>query len=244
MAMMELKIGYDDVQRRTRLRRNMLAIILTIGSPLVMVALLLLLPKHEENVVPTTRLIPVLIFVASAACFYSAARLGAERMKLTTSYLLTGTELIRRRVGWPDDRIALNKIEAVIYRHRSMVVISTEQQRRFVIPERFVGFSSLAHELDKLGCVERHSQSTLRWAFFVVIVMCCWLAILLSPEKSVLEIASVLSIVFLVYSSYRILIVRKQAIKMAVKSAVWFLVGLAWAATLLLIYSKVMHSSQ
>jgi hypothetical protein len=238
IVMTELKFGYDDAYRQTRLHRNTLKTILTISSPMIMVALLLFLPKEGQFITYARLLVPPGIFAICGACFYYGWRLGTERMNLTTTYLFTGTELIRRRRGWPDDRIALNETDAVIYDNRSIVVTSTAHERRFIIPDNFEGFASLVRELEKAGRLKRQSQSNLRAVFFVAIVVCCWLAILLSHEKQVTEIASILIVISLAYSSYRIIVVKKRATKMEVKPAMWFLIGLAWAVTLVLVYSK------
>lgn len=239
--MMELKIGYDDAHRQARLRRNTLAIAITICCPLVMVGLLLLLPKDGEIAAQARWLVPVGIFAFCAACFYYAARLGTERMNLTTTYLFTGTELIRRRSGWPDDRIALKDIDSVTHKHGRIVVTSALDQRGFIIPEKFEGFASLLHELDKLGRVEARPRPMLLGVSVAVTLACCLLTVLFSHKKSTVEIAGVLGTGLLAYSSYQLLRVRKGPEQKAVKSALWLLVGLAWAATLFLLYSSILH---
>lgn len=241
---MELKIGYDDAHRQARLRRNMFAIAITICCPLVMVGLLLLLPKDGEVATQARWLVPVGIFAFCAACFYYAARLGAERMNLTTTYLFTGTELIRRRRGWPDDRIALKDIDSVTHKHGRIVVTSTLNQRGFIIPEKFEGFASLLHELEKLGRVETRPRLVLRGVSVAVILACCWLTILFSHEKSTVEIAGVVGVGLLAYSSYQLLRVRKGSEQKTVKLALWLLVGLAWAATSFLLYSCILRAGQ
>lgn len=143
--MREFRVEPDDGSRRRKMRRNTLLCALTISSPLFMILILFFISgtPHLRTIVPLA------IFAVCAGVFYVAARLGIERGELNTVYLLTERELVRRRNGWPDDRIAFAEIDAVSSTRRCLVIRSTDQFKKIAIPRKVNGFAYLLSELEE-----------------------------------------------------------------------------------------------
>jgi hypothetical protein len=81
--------------------------------------------------------------------FRVAFRLGMQRAKRGMVFALSDNELIRKRSGWPDDRIAFSEIDGLYERPSGLVVESTEPLRRISIPREVDGFEVIRAEIGK-----------------------------------------------------------------------------------------------
>lgn len=76
-------------------------------------------------------------------------RLGKRRARRQLMFALHENEIVRKREGWPDDRIAFSDV-AGLYRGRDgLVVESTNPLVRVSIPQEVGGFEAIAAELSK-----------------------------------------------------------------------------------------------
>lgn len=143
--MKEFRIESDEVNRRRLIRRNTVWTTVAICSPLLTVAVLLSVPGTPHLRV----IIPVMIFAVCAGLFYGTAQLGRERRELDTVYALTEREIIRRRNGWPDDRILFNEIRELSNTRRYLVIKSADPLIHIAVPKGVENYPLFLRELEE-----------------------------------------------------------------------------------------------
>ena len=110
--------------------------------------------------------------------YIEAARLGMRRAKRRMLFVLSDKEVIRKRDGWPDDRIAFAEIDSVYDRPDWLVVESAEPRRKIPIPREVSGLQALRAELAKhhpFSAQTRPPRAKLAWTNVVV-----WIVSILS----------------------------------------------------------------
>jgi hypothetical protein len=98
---------------------------------------------------PARWLVVLALLGAVLGAYIEAARLGMRRAKRRMLFVLSDKEFIRKRSGWPDDRIAFSEIHALYDGPGGLVVESTEPLRRISVPREVNGFKDIRAELAK-----------------------------------------------------------------------------------------------
>ncbi len=116
--------------------------------------------------------------------FRVAFRLGMQRVKRGTVFALSDKEIIRRRDGWPDDRVAFSEINGLYESPGVLVIESTEPLMRISIPREVDGFDEIRAELVKHHSLSVHAKpprAKLSWmgAIVLVVAILSWAAIIL-----------------------------------------------------------------
>jgi hypothetical protein len=98
-------------------------------------------------------------------------------------FVLSDKEIIRKRDGWPDDRIAFAEIDSVYDRPGWLVVESAEPRRKIPIPCEVSGFEELRAELAKhhpFSAQTKPPRAKLAWTNVVVWIVSIlnWAAVL------------------------------------------------------------------
>lgn len=144
--MREFRIGTDSSSDRRETLRSWG----TPLSPIAIVAVVVFISSlHQRGEVAFRWLWPLMIFGTVIGAYVVAFRLGSQRAKRGMIFALSDNELIRRRSGWPDDRIAFSEIDGLYERPSGLVVESTEPLRRISIPREADGFEVIRAELGK-----------------------------------------------------------------------------------------------
>jgi hypothetical protein len=182
----------------------------------------------------------VIVVAAIVGAHFLAARLGLEKFEHELVFVLTDKAVVRRRPGWPDAQIGLAEIRALYQRPGWLVVESNEPSRKMAIPEGVEGFESLRSELTKHSPITTAPQRS-PWGFVVLIgSLLCWALVLWSKDTGVVMGAGALSLLLLVWESFRLIGQLRHSPKRLVLS---ILIGLSWVAAALLVYLRIIRAS-
>jgi len=126
---------------------------------------------------------------AIIGAYVLGVHLGVQRAKRQMVFTLTDKEIIRKREGWSDDRIAFSEIDALYDGPSALVVESTEPQRRISVPKEVNGFEVIRAELAKhhpLSTQIRPPRITPVWTTVVVwiVTILSWTALIIVFYKA------------------------------------------------------------
>ncbi len=190
--------------------------------------------SYQENAVYTCLAVAILIGAVGGA-YYAAARMGLERAKLKTTLVLTDQELVRRREGWPDVRIALSEINALYAHPNSLVVESVDRSRRIAVWKDVERFESLRAELLKHGpLLKPPAPSLLGWIPTVVSFL-CWPLVLWSNDALVVKSTGIVLLVLLGWSCFSF---GKKLRDIPKRVVLQLWLAASWAAAAWLVYSR------
>jgi hypothetical protein len=183
------------------------------------------------------------IIGAVMAAYIVAFQQGMQRFKHQMVILLSDREIVRKRRGWPDVKIAFSEISNLHEEPSWLVVESVEPRRRIIVPKEVQGFESLRAELAKqhplVVLAKRPVKGTaIKGIVFAAISVLCWAAVLWFRDMTLALIAGVVGLGFLVSESYRLWVLLRHGPK---RFLVLVCLGLAWLAALILISIRVVR---
>jgi len=160
---------------------------------------------------------------------------GMEKVKRDLSFELTDKDLIRRKAGWPDVRIGLPEIRALYERQGWLVVESVEPTRRISIPAEVEGFAVLRAELAKHNSIVTTRRRSASVFTPLVVSLVCWVVALESKNSAARGLAAVAALMILAWGSLHVVRLMNGKPK---RFLVWMIVGISWAAAILLLYQQ------
>ena len=238
MAVREFRVFPNAATGRSRDRRIRLVLW---GSVLALVGLTALgiagARSFNEHVQSTlTVAAAALVMGAVVSAYLFAGQVGLEKAKLSTVFLLSNTDLIRQRSGWPEVRIGLSELKALFERPGWLVVESSEPRRRIAIPHEVEGFDTLRSELIKHGPIVESPRRSPSVPVLSVASLFCWALVILSKEPSVVKTAACLAVVLLMWDSFRINRLLQRSPK---RYLFWAALAYSWATALWIIYMRI-----
>ncbi len=240
--MTEFKVASSDVSDRGRERNVRL---ITWGVVLIMsgITLFAVYGAHSASP-PLVRalgwLAVIIVVAAIVGAQFLAARLGVEKFEHDLVFVLTETDVVRKRGGWPDVQIGFSEIKALYQRPGWLVVESNQPRRRIAIPERVEGFGSLRAELVKHAPIVATPQRSPMRFILVVASLVCWGLVLWSRDAAVVMASGAVALLLLGWESFRLFGQLRHRPK---KVVLCLLIGLSWVAAALLVYLRVIRSS-
>jgi hypothetical protein len=195
-----------------------------------------LFSRHWVSTIFTYLAITIVAATIGGA-YYAAVLLGMERVKQKTILVLTDSELVRRREGWPDVRIGFSEIKTLYQGKSGLVVESAEPRRIIVVTKDIDRFASLRNELSKhAATIKAPSRSPL--VFFPTIAsVICWALVLISTDVGTVKAAGGLGLATLVWATFRLS--RLTLPHRRTRLAVWGMTGFSWVASLWVLYSRI-----
>ena len=197
-----------------------------------------LFSSHWINTVFTYLAIAIVVCAVGGA-YYAAALLGLERAKQKTILILTDSELIRRRDGWPDVRIGLSEMKALYERPTGMVVESAATRRAIAIPKEVVGFASLRDELSKHAPILKAPLRSPLVFFPTLSSLICWALVLMSTDVEVVKTAGAFGLATLGWGTFRLS--RLTLPHGRARLAVWATISLSWVTSIWVLYSRIVR---
>ena len=198
------------------------------------------LSSHPRVSAAFTWFAVLIVACAIVGAYLFALRLGLERVERGLAFLLTEEGLVRKRPGWPDLQIGFAEIKALYQRPGWLVVEGGEPRRTVAIPDRVEQFESLRKELAKHSpIVAAPRRSPVRFAPLVVSLF-CWGLVLWSRDVGVVMIAGVAALILLGWEFFRLFGQLRRSPK---RVALYFLIGLSWAAAASLVYLRIIGIS-
>jgi hypothetical protein len=189
----------------------------------------------------TNALIAVAVVTITAgavgSAYFFAYKVGIERAKLKTVFLLTEKDLVRQQSGWPEVRIGLSEVKALSEGRGWLLVRTAEPIRSITIPDDVEGFNSLRSELIKHGPI---IDSPRRFSFRAVVpaAVCffCWALVFLSSQRGVVISAGGFA---LLVSARGSLHVGKLLSGSRKRFLLWAVLAATWAEALWIFYKRL-----
>lgn len=155
------------------------------------------------------------------------------------SFILTDTNLIKKREGWPDISIPLTDITGLYVREKYLEVESSVLNRHIIIPKEIERFATLQKALSQYKePVARPAGSMLPYASILVYGICCALVLWSQLLPIVLWAAAVgiASLGVQTYYFYRS--IRRNP---KTRSSALALISLAWLGAILIGFFRIIH---
>ena len=178
--MREFKIETDLSSER----RETLLFWAALLSPIIIAALIVfIVPLIQTGYRPFRWLLPLFTMGALIGAYIIAFRTGMQRANRRMIFALNDKEFVRKRNGWPDDRIAFSEISALYERPRGLVVESAVPLRRISIPREVNGFEAIRGELVKhhpFSLQANPPRAELTWTRLIsmIVAILSWSAII------------------------------------------------------------------
>ena len=103
----------------------------------------------------------LLVFAAVCAGYFYGKKIGIAQKKQEASFVLTDKDLVLKREGWPDGRVALASISLLTEGPEGMQVAgSDDPYLRMIVPRDIEGYVLLRDELAKHHAVTSASPSS------------------------------------------------------------------------------------
>jgi hypothetical protein len=237
----EFMIVTDATSERRESRIRLLswgAVVFLVASTVLLFFLHSLRLKAD----PTLRwLVAFTIFGAVIGAYIVAFRQGMQRFKREMVFLLSDKEIVRKRRGWPDVKIAFSEIADLREEPSWLIVESIEPRKRIIVPKEVKGFESLRAELAKQHPLFAQAKlpvkgTALKGTVFATISVLSWVAVLWLRDKRLVLIAGAVGLGFLVSESYRLWVLLRRGPR---RLFLRLCLGLVCLAALVLIYVRV-----
>lgn len=189
----------------------------------------------QINRLATVLAIAIVIFIVGAA-YYFGMRVGVQKARRESRFLLTDTELIRKREGWPDRRIGLSEIRALYDGPSLLIVEGAAASSRIAVPKQIEGFDTLQSQLKKHATiVTTTSPSLLNWIQPLVTVV-SWAFFLWSHDARVVQGAG---IIVAVSTGWLFLNLSKRLGQVSKRRLIQVWLAASWLMVLWIIYSRL-----
>ncbi|MGH9566887.1 MAG: hypothetical protein ACRD4I_12935 [Candidatus Angelobacter sp.] len=238
--MAEFRFGATEVLKGSRERRIRLALW---GAVIALLAIALFTFHGAPSAIPqlNTVLMWLAGFIVAGAivsAYFLAFRRGIEKVEHDLAFVLTDSDLIRKRSGYPDVQIDLSRINAIYERHAWLVVESLEPYKKIAIPKEIDGFGSLREELGKHKPIIVSQRPHWVWFIPTAAYLLCWALVLWSKNPRIMIVSGIIGFVLLGWESFRFCRQLRRS-----KNWVSLLpLGLSWLGAILVVYFRVSQS--
>ena len=151
-------------------------------------------------------------------------------------FILEDNAVVRKRQGYPDEKIFFSEINNLSEEIGRLIVTSTDPRRRIGIPYDVSGYEEIRSELAK------HRELSTRTVFpgkrvaLPLLTWVSWIAFLWLRNVPEVAVAGSVAVLTLVFGSYRLWVLFHHHSKH--RLLFWIFFGPGWLAALLLIYIR------
>ena len=238
--MPEFKIEGDALRREARIR------MLSWGSVLLMLGVTILLfalgVSGDLSASPDLRWLFVLTGLGTVvgACVVGAreALRLAERQMV---FVLNDDEIVRKRKGYPDVKIAFSEIATLREELRWLIIKTAEPQRKIAIPNTVSGYDAICAELAKhhpLSARVDRVEIPLKTTALLAAAIISWTAAMWSRDVGVVILSGTAGLITLAIASHSVWTVLHSRVK---RPLLWASLGGAWLMAILVIYLRVVR---
>jgi hypothetical protein len=183
-------------------------------------------------------LIPASLGAVIGASIFSI-REALYRAEREMVFVLDDNGIVRKRKGYPDERIAFSEVDSLGEEMRWLVVKSTEPRRKIAIPNAVKGFEVIRAALAKHHALSVPVQRVpLSSAVPITISVLSWAAVLWFHDLRVVIPAGVIAVTFLALGSRRLWTLLHSGPKRLYSLAC---LGIVWFSAILLIYFRMLR---
>ena len=233
--MPQFRVEKNALTRRTRFR------ILSWGAVLLLVSvaaalLVLRASGHIRDGSGVGDLFALAILGAAVIAIVSAPFEGLYRAERKMIFILEDNAVVRKRQGYPDEKIFFSEINNLSEEIGRLIVTSTDPRRRIGIPYDVSGYEEIRSELAK------HHELSARTVFpgkrvaLPLLTWVSWIAFLWLRNVPEVAVAGSVAVLTLVFGSYRLWVLFHHHSKH--RLLFWIFFGSSWLAALLLIYIR------
>jgi len=228
----------------SRLRDASLVWLVSISAVVISLGILVFIRYGPFSVIhrvgPLLVWLLILVILCALGVDFVMLRRTFERMALDLTFLLTEEDLIRRRPGYADVRIALSQIKSLHEQSGCLVVTGSDPARRIAVPKNVGNFELLQAKLLKHGALIAAPRRSLRgWATLPVSIA-VWSLLLWSTNLAIVRAAGALALLLLVWSSHYLYRSLHRGTK---RFPLWIFLGASRAATVFVIYIRIFKGS-
>ena len=152
-------------------------------------------------------------------------------------FILKNDEIIRKRKGFPDSKIAFADVDSLREEMGWLVIRSRDQQEKIIIPNDLNGYQVIRSELLKHISLSPPAEFNWRGPFVALLSILSWAAVLWLHETWVAILAGLVALMTLVLASNRlwhILHERKRVL-------LWCTLAVVWSTAILIIYIRAIQ---
>jgi hypothetical protein len=153
----------------------------------------------------------------------------AERQMV---FVLGDNEIIRKRHGYPDVKIAFSEIETLTEELRWLIVTSIGPRRKIAVPSNVRGYEAIRAELAKHHALSPPSRFPLKGTVLMTVSLLSWAAVIWLRDLKAVIPAGGIGLTLLVFGSYRLWVLlrrrRKTLLALVCLGFVWIAVAVVF----------------
>lgn len=221
-----------------------MVVLVSIGAVVLMLGILLFIWYGPHSVVHHVGsllgwAILLIVFCAVGVDLFMLRR-TFERMKCDLAFVLNQDELIRKKPGFPDARIPLQKVRSLREQSGCLVVAGGDPLKRIAVPEKVENFELLKAELLKYTPLysppRRSSNGWVTSSLFIISGM----LLIWSGNVTITRTAAAVLVVLLGWESFKLHRLFRRSTK---RFLFWLMMGSVWLSIGFLIYIRVLEGS-
>ncbi len=156
-------------------------------------------------------------------------------------FVLNDNEIVRKRKGYPDVKIAFSEIATLREELRWLIVKTIEPQRKIAIPNTVTSYDAICAELAKhhpLSARVERVEFPLKTTALLAAAVLSWAAVMWFRDVRVVILSGIVGLITLAMGSYSVWAMLHSQVR---RPLLWVSLGSAWLMAILLIYLRVEH---
>jgi hypothetical protein len=171
------------------------------------------------------------VLVASILACREALHFAFRQM----SFVLDNNEIVRKRKGYPEVKIAFSELESLREELGCLIVESNEPRKKIAIPYSVSGYEAIRTELSKYCQLSARVELSLKGAALLAMILSSWTAFSRSTDERVVIPAGAIALITLAFGSRRVWTLLRTGSQ---RSLFWIPFAFAWLVAFLLIYLR------
>ena len=238
--MPEFKIEGDALRREARFR------VLSWGSVLLLLGVTVLLftlgVSGDLSASPDLGWLFVLTGLGTIiGAYVLASRESLHFAERQMVFVLNDNEIVRKRKGYPDVKIAFSEIATLREELRWLIIKTAVPYRKIAIPNTVSGYDTICAELAKhqpLSARVERVEIPLKTTALLAAAILCWAAVMWFRDVRVVILSATGGLITLAIGSHSVWAMLHSRVR---RPLLWASLGCAWLMAILLIYLRVVH---
>ena len=237
--MPEFKIEGDALRREARFRIVSWGTILSLLA--VTVLLFTLRASGRLNANSDLRFVFAFTLLGTIiGAYVLASRKALHFAEREMIFVLNDNEIVRKRKGYPDVKIAFSEIATLREELRWLIIRTAEPQRKIAIPNTISGYDAICAELAKYHPLSRvdRVEFPLQTTALLAAAILSWTAVMWFRDVRVVIVSGTGGLITLAIGSHSVWTMLHSRVR---RPLLWASLGCAWLMAILLIYLRVVR---
>ena len=237
--MPEFKIEGDALRREARFRIVSWGTILSLLA--VTVLLFTLRASGRLNANSDLRFVFAFTLLGTIiGAYVLASRKALHFAEREMIFVLNDNEIVRKRKGYPDVKIAFSEIATLREELRWLIIKTAEPQRKIAIPNTISGYDAICAELAKYHPLSRvdRVEFPLQTTALLAAAILSWTAVMWFRDVRVVIVSGTGGLITLAIGSHSVWTMLHSRVR---RPLLWASLGCAWLMAILLIYLRVVR---